>query len=81
MTLFAAPDLLLEEVQNANGASVLRGTYKGETVRQALVVQNGEECVVLLEPFSCLELRLIGKGRKKVILRRIQNGSIVINHR
>jgi hypothetical protein len=56
MTLFAAPDLFLEEVQDANGASVLRGTYKGQTVRQAVVVQNGEKCVALLDPFSCLEL-------------------------
>jgi hypothetical protein len=57
VTLFAAPDLHLEEIQDANGASVLRGIYKGKTVTQALVLQNGEKCVILLDPSSCLELK------------------------
>jgi hypothetical protein len=53
--LFKAPDLTLEAAAQEDRHVLMRGTYKGIPVKKAAILEDGAKCLVLLDPFSCLD--------------------------
>jgi hypothetical protein len=56
--VFSAPDLILDAPADENGLIYRGGVYKGIPIETAAVLKRGMKCLVLLDPFSCLD-----KGR------------------